>query len=62
MRRPVTARVRSLPCLLVLGACLALPGCGEDREGSFTVEDQTGTQTTGTGTTGTGTTGTQTAP
>jgi len=40
-------------------AALALVACGdEEREGSFTSEGGTGTETTGTGTTGTETTGT----
>jgi hypothetical protein len=46
---------RSWIALLSAGACLALAGCGEDREGSVTVEGGTGTQTTGTGTQTTGT-------
>ena len=47
---------RRVLALLVAGAFgVALVGCGEDREGSVTVEGGTGTQTTGTTTTGTGT-------
>jgi uncharacterized cupredoxin-like copper-binding protein len=47
--------VRGRPLVAVLGAtALALPACGdEDREGSFTSEGGTGTETTGTGTTAT---------
>ena len=49
-------RPRSWIAVIAAGACLALVGCGEDREGSFTIEGDSGTQTTGTQTTGTGTT------
>jgi uncharacterized cupredoxin-like copper-binding protein len=50
--------VRGIPLVTALGMnALALAACGdEDREGSFTSEGSTGTETTGTGTTGTETT------